>query len=135
MTIPSNCSKFWKLVNWFHFYSYLFVLFFLKVSKSQKHFFLKLYCPKHERNIRQNLPYEPRAEFCQIFRSFFGVSRKMLLRFTDLYTEENTSSYFLSEDLPEKNLIHSLLIGIFLFSEGSGLRKISVCVGGDLLAM
>ena len=26
----------------------------LKVSKSQKHFFLKLHCPKNERNIRQN---------------------------------------------------------------------------------
>ena len=26
----------------------------VKVSKSQKHFFLKLYCPKNERNIRQN---------------------------------------------------------------------------------
>ena len=26
----------------------------LKVSKSQKHFFLKLQCPKNEQNIRQN---------------------------------------------------------------------------------
>ena len=26
----------------------------LKVYKSQKHFFLKLHCPKNERNIRQN---------------------------------------------------------------------------------
>jgi hypothetical protein len=26
----------------------------LKVSKSQKHFFLKLHCPKTEQNIRQN---------------------------------------------------------------------------------
>ena len=26
----------------------------LKVSKSQKHFFLKLHCPKNELNIRQN---------------------------------------------------------------------------------
>ena len=32
------------------------------------------------------LPYESRAEFCQIFVHFLGnwVSRKMLLRFTDL---------------------------------------------------
>ena len=26
----------------------------VKVSKSQKHFFLRLHCPKNERNIRQN---------------------------------------------------------------------------------
>ena len=33
------------------------------------------------------LPYEARAEFCQIFRSFFlamAFQEKMLLRFTDL---------------------------------------------------
>ena len=30
----------------------------LKVSKSQKHFFLKLHCPKNERNIRQNSAQE-----------------------------------------------------------------------------
>ena len=34
------------------------------------------------------LPYEARAEFCQIFRSFFWAmefQQKMLLRFTNLY--------------------------------------------------
>ena len=34
------------------------------------------------------LLYEARAEFCQIFRSFFGAmefQEKMLLGFTDLY--------------------------------------------------
>ena len=30
----------------------------VKVSKSQKHFFLKLHCPKNERNIRQNCAVE-----------------------------------------------------------------------------
>jgi len=30
------------------------ICFFLKVSKFQKHFFLKLHCPKNERNLRQN---------------------------------------------------------------------------------
>ena len=45
---------------------------YLKVSKFQKQFFLKLHCPKNERNIDKILPYEARAEFCQIFRSFFG---------------------------------------------------------------
>ena len=40
----------------------------LKVSKSQKYFFLKLHCP----NIRQNSALCARAEFCQIFRSFFS---------------------------------------------------------------
>ena len=43
---------------------------YLKVSESQKHFFLKLHCPKNELNI---LPYEARAEFCLIFRSRFGL--------------------------------------------------------------
>ena len=46
----------------------------LKVSKSQKQFFLKHHCPKNERNIRQILPYEARAEFCEIFRSFWAVN-------------------------------------------------------------
>ena len=32
----------------------------LKVSKSQKHFFLKLHCPKKEQNIRQNSALESR---------------------------------------------------------------------------
>ena len=32
----------------------------LKVSKYQKHFFLKLHCPKNERNIRQNSALESR---------------------------------------------------------------------------
>ena len=30
----------------------------LKVSQSQKHFFLKLHCPKKERNFRQNSDLE-----------------------------------------------------------------------------
>jgi hypothetical protein len=30
----------------------------LKVSKSQKHFFLKLHCPKYEQNIRQDSALE-----------------------------------------------------------------------------
>ena len=36
----------------------------VKVSKSQKQFFLKLHCPKN---------YEARAEFCGILRSFFNI--------------------------------------------------------------
>ena len=60
---------------------------YLKVSKFQKQFFLKLHCPKNEKNIDKILPYEARAEFCQIFRSFFWAmefQEKLLLRFTDL---------------------------------------------------
>ena len=47
----------------------------LKVSKSQKHFFLKLHCPI----LNKNLLYEARAEFCLLFGSFFGQwsSRKI----------------------------------------------------------
>ena len=38
--------------------------------------------------LDKSLPYEARADFCQIFRSFFGAmefQEKVLLRFTDLY--------------------------------------------------
>ena len=41
----------------------------LKVSKSQNQFFLKLHCPKNERNIWQNSTL---ASYCPIFCSFFG---------------------------------------------------------------
>ena len=54
----------------------------LKVSKSQKHFFMKL----HE-VLDKILPYEAKAEFCQIFCLFFGQwsFKKKLLRLTNLY--------------------------------------------------
>ena len=46
---------------------------FVKVSKSQKHFFLKLHCPKTNEILDKILLYEEaRAEFCLIFHSFFG---------------------------------------------------------------
>ena len=37
-----------------HLASFFMVQTVLKVSKSQKHFFLKLHCPKNKQNIRQN---------------------------------------------------------------------------------
>ena len=42
----------------------------LVVSKSQKHFFLKLHSIAQKTNeiLDKILPYEARAEFCQIFR-------------------------------------------------------------------
>ena len=43
----------------------------LKVSKSQKQFFLNLHCPKNERILDKILPFEARSEFCLIFCSFF----------------------------------------------------------------
>ena len=58
----------------------------VKVSKSQKHFFLKLHTPKNERNIRQILPYEARAEFCLIFCSCFGQWTFKKNCFRDLLT-------------------------------------------------
>ena len=45
---------------------------YIKVSKSQNQFFFKLHRPTNKQNMRQILPYEAKAEFCQIFRSFFG---------------------------------------------------------------
>ena len=49
---------------------------FLKVSESQKQFFLKLHSPKNEQNIRPNFV---RAEFVKYFVRFLGngVSRKI----------------------------------------------------------
>ena len=44
----------------------------LKVSKCQKHFFLKLHCSKKNEILNKILLYEARAEFSQMFRSFFG---------------------------------------------------------------
>ena len=43
----------------------------LKVSKSQKHFFLKLHCPKHERNIRQNSALEFKKWLNQQLKAHF----------------------------------------------------------------
>ena len=37
----------------------------IKVSKSQKQFFLKLHCPKNEQNIRQNSALELKKWFNQ----------------------------------------------------------------------
>ena len=45
---------------------------YIKVSKSQKHFFLKLHCPKNERNIRQNSVLALSSFIRAEFRSFFG---------------------------------------------------------------
>ena len=52
--------------------AFFLIDYLLKVSKSQKQFFLKLHCPKKNEILDKILPYEARAEFCQIFRSFFG---------------------------------------------------------------
>ena len=45
---------------------------FFSIKSLKINFFFKLHRPTNEQNIRQILPYEARAEFCQIFRSFFG---------------------------------------------------------------
>ena len=42
----------------------------LQVSKSQKYFFLGIPLPKEETKYKYKT--KSRAEFCQIFRSFFG---------------------------------------------------------------
>ena len=46
----------------------------VKVSESQKHFFLKLHCS-----------YEDRAEFCQIFRSFWGQWSLKKKKYFEIY--------------------------------------------------
>ena len=63
----------------------------VKVSKYQKHFFLKLHCPKDERNIRQNyaLACFIRQNFVQYFVTFVfwanEFQEKFLMIFLDLY--------------------------------------------------
>ena len=57
----------------------------VKVSKSQKHFYLKLQITNEI--LDKILSYQARAEFCPIFRLFFLAMKfqeKMFLRFTDL---------------------------------------------------
>ena len=50
----------------------------LKVSKSQKQFFLKLHSPKKELNIRQNSALKLRQKFVKYFVRYLGngISRK-----------------------------------------------------------
>ena len=59
---------------------------FLKISKSQKHFFLKLRCPKNELNIWQKSAQLHRAEFCLIICSFFWQLSFKKNSFWDLLT-------------------------------------------------
>ena len=49
-----------------------FLIVLLKVSKFQKHFSWNSIVQKPNEILDKILPYEARAEFCQIFRSFFG---------------------------------------------------------------
>ena len=66
----------------------------LKVSKYQKHFFLKLHCPKKwTKYLKQIQPYLHRVKFCLIFCLFFWAmefQEKLLLRFTDYYKDQNS---------------------------------------------
>ena len=60
----------------------------LKVSKSQKHFFLKHHCPKNEQNIWQNSALASKGRILSNVLFVFGAMQfqeKMLLKFTNLY--------------------------------------------------
>ena len=55
---------------------------YVKVSKSQKYFFLKIHCPKTNNILDKILPYEAREEFFLTYIYFvhflgIGVSRKI----------------------------------------------------------
>ena len=58
----------------------------LKVSKSQKHFFLKLYCSKNERKYNTKLCLmKLEYNFVKYFlRFFWAMEFQEVLRFTDL---------------------------------------------------
>ena len=67
----------------------------LKVSKSQKHFFLKLHCPKNEQNICQNSAL---ASYGIIFSNILFVFWAMELQenyFWDLLIFKKTSFWIL----------------------------------------
>ena len=62
----------------------------LKVSKSQKQFLLKLYCPKNERNIRQNSVLWSLSTISLVFWAFFWD----LLTFVQATIQQNTCYLF-----------------------------------------
>ena len=84
----------------------------LKVSKSQKHFFLKIHCPKKEQILLQL----HRAEFWLIFCSFLGqwsFKKRMLLRFTDLqYLYSQANPHYLFRFITG---LHTLLRFLFIW--------------------
>ena len=59
---------------------------YLKVNKSQKTFFLETQAQKTNEIFDKILPYEARAEFCLIFRLFFGQWSFKKKMFRDLLT-------------------------------------------------
>ena len=69
---------------------------YLKVSKFEKHFFLKLHCPKTERNISQNSALVLYSRILSNISFVFWAmefQEKMLLIFTDLYNTFNMKSF------------------------------------------
>ena len=58
--------------NNFELLHYCVPRIFIKVSKYQKHFYLKLIAQTTNEILKKTLPYEARAEFCQIVLSFFA---------------------------------------------------------------
>ena len=65
----------------------LFILESVKVSKSQKHFFLKLHCPpKRTKYLTKVYPMKLMQNFIKYFVRFWEMEfqEKILLRFTDL---------------------------------------------------
>ena len=57
---------------------------YLKISKSQKLFFLKLHCPQNDLNIWQNLLRAEILSNISFFLWAMEFQEKLLLRFTDL---------------------------------------------------
>ena len=57
----------------------------LKVSKSQKHFFLKFHCPKNKRNIWQNSALASLGRILLFVFWAMEFQERLLLILTDLY--------------------------------------------------
>ena len=102
----------------------------LKVSKSQKQFFLKLHCPKNERNITTQLKLG--KKFVKYFVPFLG-NRESRKNAFEIYWSLVTPRLFRKK----KNLtwlIRSILLQIYLLSSVSDPFCFDAIVHGDLLA-
>ena len=67
------------------FFCFITTQVLLKVSKSQKHFSWNSIAQKTNKISDKKLPYEARAEFCQIIRSFLGGNGVLRKKCLEIY--------------------------------------------------
>ena len=87
----------------------------VKVSKSQKQFFLKLQFPKMNGILVKILPYEARTEFCQIFCLFFGQWSLKKKCFWHLLTFRGAEMGLVAVLLSPRAMVYKLQLLIYLW--------------------